>query len=407
MPRISVLFPVHVEHPNLGVAIDCIRSQTFDEFEIVFLANGPGAPSRERLIELSQGDPRARVICIKRPQLAAALNIGIREAKGEYLARMDGDDRCTTDRFQKQIDALLQSPDCIAVNGGYTCEGADGRVRGICLPPSNPREGWWRLHLQNIYAHGAMMMKREALLREMGGECGGESGREGLLYNEAFDRSQDYELWLRMGPRITAVQDLVYTFTTSGDSYASSPLQARFSARCISQAWERLPVGVAGEYQEFLALGMLGDSQGARALKELEACLSTRGPTVAGLLAYQWLAARVQPQMNVQVDRERTVQQAAKRLVGCGVSEVYLWGAGAHTTWALPILREQGVDVVGIVDDYVAGQERCGYVVRHPRDIPDGSHVLVSSDRAERTIVQQARVLRGPAVHVHTIYAAA
>ena len=92
-PKVSVLLPVYNGEKFLGEAIDSILNQTFSDFELlVLLEYGSNAASRD-IIENKKADERVRVIENKETKLglAESLNLGMKAAKGQYIARMDAE----------------------------------------------------------------------------------------------------------------------------------------------------------------------------------------------------------------------------------------------------------------------------------------------------------------------------
>ena len=108
MPKVSVVMPVYNGEKYLREAIDSIINQTFTDWEFIIVNEyGSSQAATDILAEYAAMDPRIRVIQNKeRLRIAESLNVGLRAAKGEYIARMDGDDISSPERLQKQVDYL-------------------------------------------------------------------------------------------------------------------------------------------------------------------------------------------------------------------------------------------------------------------------------------------------------------
>lgn len=108
MPKVSVVMPVYNGEKYLREAIDSIINQTFTDWEFIIVNEyGSSQAATDILAEYAAMDPRIRVIQNKeRLRIAESLNVGFRAAKGEYIARMDGDDISSPERLQKQVDYL-------------------------------------------------------------------------------------------------------------------------------------------------------------------------------------------------------------------------------------------------------------------------------------------------------------
>jgi glycosyltransferase involved in cell wall biosynthesis len=105
MPEVSVLLPVRDGARTLALATLSVLEQRFGDFELLVLDDGSVDASPD--IALGFGDPRVRLLRDGLKQgLATRLNQGIAAAKGRYIARMDADDVCFPDRFERQVERL-------------------------------------------------------------------------------------------------------------------------------------------------------------------------------------------------------------------------------------------------------------------------------------------------------------
>lgn len=104
MPKISVVMPFYNGEEFLSETLESLLKQTFQDFEIIIVKEYGVSEKAEKIIEAyTNKDKRFKIISNeKRLGISASLNIGIREASGEYIARMDGDDICGNRRFEVQ-----------------------------------------------------------------------------------------------------------------------------------------------------------------------------------------------------------------------------------------------------------------------------------------------------------------
>jgi succinoglycan biosynthesis protein ExoA len=88
--QVSVIVAVRNEEPFIRETVEAIRAQDFDGgIEFLFVDGRSEDRTRPILEELSAGDPRIRILDNPARQLASALNIGLRNARGEFVAQMD------------------------------------------------------------------------------------------------------------------------------------------------------------------------------------------------------------------------------------------------------------------------------------------------------------------------------
>jgi len=109
-PLISVLMPAYNAEKYIGEAISSVLNQTFGDFELIVINDGSTDKTEE--IILSFSDPRIRYVKNETNlKLIATLNKGIDLANGKYIARIDADDICLPNRFEKQMDFFEKHPD--------------------------------------------------------------------------------------------------------------------------------------------------------------------------------------------------------------------------------------------------------------------------------------------------------
>ncbi|MBQ8677588.1 MAG: glycosyltransferase [Alphaproteobacteria bacterium] len=109
MPKISVIMPTYNSETYLKEAIDSILNQTFSDFEFLIIDDDSQDKTKE--IIKSYADKRIRLLDGLGKGISAALNIGLQEAKGDYIARMDSDDIALPERFSAQFAFMEKHPD--------------------------------------------------------------------------------------------------------------------------------------------------------------------------------------------------------------------------------------------------------------------------------------------------------
>ncbi|MFI5203107.1 MAG: glycosyltransferase family 2 protein [Flavobacteriales bacterium] len=103
--KVSVIMPAFNSGKYIAEAIESIVQQTFINFELIVVNDGSSDNTAEVVRTFS--DQRIRLIELPVNQgNRIAANTGIKEAAGEYIARMDADDISLKDRLQMQVDFL-------------------------------------------------------------------------------------------------------------------------------------------------------------------------------------------------------------------------------------------------------------------------------------------------------------
>jgi len=118
-PRVSVVSTVYNGEPYFDRAIPGIFSQTFEDFEFILVDDGSSDGTLDGLRDLARRDRRVRVFAPGRLGAAAAYNYGVAQARGEYIARQDFDDRSYPDRLRLQVEFLDAHTDVGVVGGSF------------------------------------------------------------------------------------------------------------------------------------------------------------------------------------------------------------------------------------------------------------------------------------------------
>jgi hypothetical protein len=389
---ISAVLPVYRAEPGaLRNAVACLRGQTVRELEILLVLNGADAATVRLAHELAGVDRRIRVIELAEAGLAGALNAGLRAASHPLAARMDADDTCALDRFERQAAFMRSNPGVVALGTAFDGVDERGARLGVERPPTDPRDVRWRLLLGNVHCHGSMMLRREQVLNAGG-------------YDVGCGFAQDYDLWLRLsrGHDLANLPDVLYHYTATMERRHTE--QARIAAAKMVEAWALLAQAeeaVRAEIATHVARAQWGGHAAREALAAIEEHLRERGPTREGLLARQWIAGRAGRLADPRLSRLR---EAGRGLVRAGVQQVWLYGAGRHTAWLIDNADELGVEIAGIADDDLAGTERYGMVVRAPPEVPDDAEALISSDSQESRLWEASLPMRARGVRVWGIY---
>ena len=110
-PLISILMPVRNDAAVLGNCLDDIANQSFENFGLFVVDDGSSDETPQLLEKAKRLNARIRIIRTSANGIVSALNTGLEECKGEYIARMDADDRMEKNRLEKQLEMMIQNPD--------------------------------------------------------------------------------------------------------------------------------------------------------------------------------------------------------------------------------------------------------------------------------------------------------
>lgn len=231
-PAVSVVMPVYNASAYLAEAVKSVLAQTFDDFELIAVNDGSTDRSGPILDEFSRADRRVRVIHKPNGGIVSALNEALAAAEAPLIARMDGDDVCTPQRFHRQVDYLKQNPDCVALGGRVI--GID--PYGCILFRSEHKLSHAEIDAELLkgvgwaIVHPAAMFRRDALQR-IGG------------YRPEFQWVEDLDLFLRLAEigRLANLPDelLMYRQHTQSVNRTRGDEQAKLADACVRDAYKR------------------------------------------------------------------------------------------------------------------------------------------------------------------------
>lgn len=247
-PIVSVVMAVHNVGGYLEEAVDSILAQTLRDFEFIIVDDGSSDGSGAWLEEKALEDARIRLVRQENAGLTPSLNRGVALARGEFIARMDGDDIADPERLGRQVEFLRSRPDVVCC--GTFVIYVDHKGRPLFrrkLPCSH--EEIERCHLGDwggFIVHPTAMVRKRALEEARG-------------YDESFLKTQDYDLWMRLA-RIGKLANipeylLKYRYHSAGITQAKAGEQQLFRRQVLERELKIRQLGgpleVPHEYQIF------------------------------------------------------------------------------------------------------------------------------------------------------------
>ncbi|MCS3648569.1 glycosyltransferase family 2 protein [Salinibacter ruber] len=115
---VSVLITAFNEEEYIKGAVESIQKQTVSDWELVVVDDGSTDRTYEIVDRIAEADPRIRLFESEHVGRADALNIGLRKARGRFIAILDADDRARRNRLEKQAQYLQEHPEIGVVGAG-------------------------------------------------------------------------------------------------------------------------------------------------------------------------------------------------------------------------------------------------------------------------------------------------
>lgn len=192
--RVTVLLTCYNHIRYLPLALDGVLGQSFTDFEILALDDGSKDGSREWLKERESEGKLRCIFNEKNLGTYATLNVGLAEAKGDYIAILNDDDLWAADKLRRQVEILDANPKIGLVHTGGWFIGDDGEQFTDPAPlgfvyPSTPTGDV--LALEILYNH--IITSSVLVRRECFEACG--------PFDPSFFGSGDWQMWLRIAQK--------------------------------------------------------------------------------------------------------------------------------------------------------------------------------------------------------------
>lgn len=188
MKKLAVLLPTYNASLYLKSSIDSLLQQTFTDFDI-YVYDDCSTDTTEEIIRSFN---HSRIFYRKNVSnlgIAKTLNKGLEELlfQYEYIARMDADDWCFPERFEKQLQLLDQNAQMVLCGTqGYWLKDME----------LNPQKGWtypvdplyikYYLLFAATFGHSSIILRSQSFIDF------------NLKYDETIVTCEDWELWVRI-----------------------------------------------------------------------------------------------------------------------------------------------------------------------------------------------------------------
>ncbi len=232
--KISVLMSLyHKENPYyLDFALKSVFAQTVSPDQVVLVLDGPIGKDLQAVVDkYLQQYPALDVY----PQpvnkgLSTALNIGLERCRNEIVFRMDTDDVCYPNRFERILAEYEKHPELEVVGSFATMIDEDGNeIKDMTAPVT--QEEIYKNVWTCPFIHPTVSFKKSALLR-----AGGYNPNSG-------PRQDDYELWFRCvehGLKCKNIEEPLLYYRFFKDSVARNNIKV---------GWWRAKVGLKGSWR--------------------------------------------------------------------------------------------------------------------------------------------------------------
>lgn len=221
-PKISVIMGIYNCANTLEEALDSLLSQTYQDFEVIMCDDASQDNTVEVATRYVSKFPNKFILLRNDCNLGLnkSLNKCLKIAKGEYIARMDGDDISLPTRFEKEVNALYSYPEFAVVSTPmiYFDETGDWKIgKAIEFPEKKDF-----IHHSPFFCHAPCMVRKSVFL-----EVDGYSEDDRTL------RFEDCHLWYKIyahGYKGFNLMEPLYKMRDDSKAYSRRTLKSRMNA---------------------------------------------------------------------------------------------------------------------------------------------------------------------------------
>ena len=230
----------------LRESIDSILNQTYSNIEVIIVDDG----STDDSVSVIESYTDERIKLVRNPEnigLTKSLNIALRHCKGEFVARMDSDDICLPERFEKQVKFLKEHKEAIVCGTGAQLIGdwKKDHSREFIFRNIPVKEELKVFLLFGNYpniVHPSAMFVYQKLLDNK------------LSYNENYIYAQDYRMWVSCsdyGECINLNEVLLkYRIHNSSISLGKREIQVDCARRIMQEQLDKLHLTLTSDIEK-------------------------------------------------------------------------------------------------------------------------------------------------------------
>lgn len=241
---ISVIIPLYNKEKAVRATLESVLAQTYTDFEVIVVDDG----SKDNSLEVAQSieDSRLRAIHKENGGVSSARNRGIREAKGEYIALLDGDDLWEPIFLEEMVKMIHDFPEAgmWGVNTAFIREGKYYKwEQGMGDGYRGYVENYFGTQHNDLFCSSSVVIRREVF--EVAG-----------YFDERICASEDLDMWYRVilhypiafydkvlvyynqdadnraahdtGKRFPLTKDIKYYFDKHNEEFERNPVFSRF-----------------------------------------------------------------------------------------------------------------------------------------------------------------------------------
>jgi glycosyltransferase involved in cell wall biosynthesis len=235
---ISIVMSTYNDSLFIKNAIESVVNQSYTNLEFIIIDDGSTDGTKRIIKKYQKTDKRIKYFKNNNNQgLIYSLNRGIKLAKGEYIARIDSDDKwIDKNKLKKQVEYLNKNKNVVLVGTWAYKTNRDGKILHKLKYPTSDKDIRKYMIIENCFIHSSVMIRKTALPKEP--------------YDKEFKCAEDYGLWLRLGTlgKLKNIPEYMvnYTINPRGISQSKYNIQLKSTIKAIKKYKKSYPFYLLG-----------------------------------------------------------------------------------------------------------------------------------------------------------------
>ena len=178
--KISVVIPLYNKEKFIIETLNSVLSQSFANFEVIIVNDGSTDSSLQKLSEID--DDRVRIITIDNGGVSNARNVGINNAKFDWVALLDADDTWGQNYLRESVNKIIENKEADAIATNYFLVFESRKVRALELP-----DGFVASYFQKPCINSSTVIINKNIFKRVG------------VFDPKLKYGEDQHLWFRLG----------------------------------------------------------------------------------------------------------------------------------------------------------------------------------------------------------------
>ncbi|MFQ4139753.1 glycosyltransferase family 2 protein [Nodosilinea sp. PGN35] len=191
-PLVSVIIPAYNAERFITDTLDSVLAQTYQNMEILVVDDGSNDGTARIVKEYMEKTSKIRLLQQENLGVAAARNLGIRAAKGEFIAPLDADDIWYEQNIERQVNCILAAKKAVGLVYSWSIDINElGQPTGCVRASRITGRVYNTLLLHDFIANASSVLIRKACFEQVG-------GYDPILKQQLSQGGEDWDIYLRI-----------------------------------------------------------------------------------------------------------------------------------------------------------------------------------------------------------------